>query len=104
MIVNFATKHEILTDLAKVTRNGKIVRKHGAYCSYFRLSLKFLGWLYKEYIKTAKNGCFHCIGENFLSEKDFVAVLAISIITIMVPTLLFDLQIKKIITNAPFVL
>ena len=41
-----------------VIRNGKIVWKHGAYCWYFRLNLKHLGWPYRVYIKTAKNGDF----------------------------------------------
>ena len=35
----------------------------------FSLNLKFLGWPYREYIKTAKNGCFHCFSEEFLSES-----------------------------------
>ena len=45
----------------------------GHICWYFRLNLKYLGWPYKEYIKTAKNGSF-C--EELLSENDFEAVLA----------------------------
>ena len=56
-----------------VIRNGRIVWKHGPYCWYFRLNLKYLGWLYRAYIKTAKNGGF-C--EELLSENDFEAVLA----------------------------
>ena len=41
---------------------------------YFGLNLKYLGWPYREYIKTAKNGSF-C--EELLSgEKTFEAVLA----------------------------
>ena len=56
-----------------VIRNGKIVWKHGSCCLYFRLNLKYLGWPYREYIKTAKNGDF-C--EELLSENDFEAVLA----------------------------
>ena len=40
------------------------------------LDLKFLGWPYRKYIKTAKNGCFHCFSEEFLSGNDFQAVLA----------------------------
>ena len=39
----------------------------------FSLNLKYLGWLYSAYIKTAKNGGF-C--EELLSENDFEAVLA----------------------------
>ena len=46
--------------------------KHG-YCWYFRLNLKYLGWPYREYIKTVKNGGF-C--EELLSKSDFEAVLA----------------------------
>ena len=39
----------------------------------FRLNLNYLGWPYRAYIKTAKNGNF-C--EELLSENDFEAVLA----------------------------
>ena len=53
-----------------VIKNGKIVWKHEPYC--FHLNLKYLGWLYRAYIKTAKNGDF-C--EELLSENDFEAVL-----------------------------
>ena len=49
-----------------VIRNGKVVWKHGTYCSYFLLNLKYLGWPYKEYIQTVKN----CLVKN-----DFEAVL-----------------------------
>ena len=55
-----------------VIRNGKIVWKHESYCWYFCLNLKYLGWSYRAYIKTAKNGDF-C--EELLSENDFAAVL-----------------------------
>ena len=40
-----------------------MVRKHGPYCWYFRLNMKYLG-----YNKTAKYGAF-C--EELLSENDF---------------------------------
>ena len=53
--------------------NGKIVWKHGSYCYYFRLNLKYLRWLYRTYTNTAKNGDF-C--EELLSESDFEVVLA----------------------------
>ena len=56
-----------------VIRIGKVVWKQGSYCWYFRLTLKNLGWLYKEYIKTAKNGGF-C--EELRSENNCEAVLA----------------------------
>ena len=39
----------------------------------FWLELKYLEWLYREYIKTAKNGSF-C--EELLGESDFKAFLA----------------------------
>ena len=52
-----------------VIRSGKIVWKHGPYCWYFRLNLKYLGWKCRAYIKTAKNGGF--CGE-LLSENDFL--------------------------------
>ena len=51
-----------------------MVWKHGLYCCYFCLDLKYLGSPYRAYIKTAKNGCFW---EELLSENDFQAVLAI---------------------------
>ena len=54
-------------------RNGKMVWKHGSYCWYFCLNLKYLGWPYRAYIKTAKNSDF-C--EELLSENDFEAALA----------------------------
>ena len=38
--------------------------------------VNFLWWPYREYIKTGKNGCFHCFNEEFFSENDFEAVLA----------------------------
>ena len=41
-----------------VIRNGKTVWKRGSYCWYFCLNLKYLGWSYRAYIKTAKNGDF----------------------------------------------
>ena len=49
--------HEILGDNI-VIRNGKIAWKHGPYCWFFRLNLKYLGWPYRAYIKTAKNSKF----------------------------------------------
>ena len=54
-------------------RNGKIVRKHGAYCSYFHLNLIYLLWLHREYIKTVRNGGF-C--EELPNANGFEAVLA----------------------------
>ena len=51
----------------------KIVWKHRLYCSYFCLNVKYLGWPYRAYIKTVKNGNF-C--EELLSENGFEAVLA----------------------------
>ena len=51
-----------------IIRNGKIVWKHGSYCWYFPLNLKYLGWPYRAYIKTAKNSDFR---EELLSENDF---------------------------------
>ena len=56
-----------------VIRNGKIVWKHGPYCWFFWLNLKYLGWSYKAYIKTVKNSDF-CY--EMLSKNDFEAVLA----------------------------
>ena len=56
-------------------RNGKIVWKHGPYCWYFPLNLKYLWWSHRAYIKTAKNDDFW---EELVSENDFEAVLATS--------------------------
>ena len=56
-----------------VIRNRKILWKHGPYCWYFRLNLKYLGWPYRTYIKTAKNCDFR---EELLIENDFETVLA----------------------------
>ena len=104
-----------------VIRDGKIARKHGPYFWCFFLDFKYLGWSYRENIKTAKNDGF-C--EGLLSENDFEtisatsycykyvanaseAVLAFSIFTTMMPTLLRQfrrsLQIKNIITKIPCV-
>ena len=49
-----------------------IVWKHRPYCWYFRLNLKYIGWAYRVYIKTAKN-CDFC-GE-LAGENDFETVL-----------------------------
>ena len=43
---------------SKVLSLHSIVRKHRPCCWYFRLKLKCLGWPYRAYIKTAKNGDF----------------------------------------------
>ena len=56
-----------------VIRNEKIVWKHGPYCWYFCLNLKYPEWPYIVYIKTVKNGN---LCEGFLSENDFETVLA----------------------------
>ena len=61
----------LLKTACLVLRNGKINWKHGPIVD--RLNLKYLGWPYRENIKTAKNGGF-C--EELLSENDFEAVLA----------------------------
>ena len=53
-------------------RNEK-VWKHGPYCWYFRLNLKYLGWPYREYIITAINGGYW---EELFYENYFEAVLA----------------------------
>ena len=41
-----------------VIRNGKIVWKHGPYCWYFRLNLKYLEWPSRAYIKQRKMVAF----------------------------------------------
>ena len=62
----------VVLDFYIVIRNGKIVWKHGPYCWYFCLNLKYLG-LSKTYTKTAKNGDF-C--EELHNENNFETVLA----------------------------
>ena len=49
-----------------------MVWKHRLYLLIFLLHLKYLGLLYREYIKTVKNGNF-C--EELLIENDFEAIL-----------------------------
>ena len=56
-----------------VIKNGKTVWKHGPYCWYFRLNLKYLEWPCRAYIKTSQNGYF-C--KKLLSENNFEVVLA----------------------------
>ena len=56
-----------------VIRNGKIVWKRGPYCWYFRLNVKYLGWPYRSYIKTAQNSNFY---DELLSENEFEGVSA----------------------------
>ena len=55
-----------------INLRSTIVWKHGLYCWYFCLNLKFLGWPYREYIKAVKNGSF-C--EVLLRENDFKTLL-----------------------------
>ena len=49
-----------------------MVWKHRSYLFIFSLELEYIGWPYREYIKTAKNGSF-C--EELLSGNDFETVL-----------------------------
>ena len=95
----------MFVSLSIAIRNGKIVWKYGLYCWYFCLNLKYLGWPYRAYIKTAKNGDFW---EELLSEKDFEAVVAIFCCYDHMSTLLRQfrrsLQTRKSITIAPCVL
>ena len=60
--------HVNFIPLIIVMRNRKIVWKHGP-----NFNLKYPGWLYRAYIKTAKNG--H-LCEELLSENNIEAVLA----------------------------
>ena len=74
MLLFYIIKHVSKTvNHSIVIRNGKIVWRHGPYCWYFHLNLKYLGWPYRAYIKTGKNGQF-C--EELLSENDVEAVLS----------------------------
>ena len=70
-IQNFSSLFKIICSNIFI-RNGKIFWKHGPYCWYLHLNL-YLGWPYRESIKTATNGGF-C--EVLLSENDLESVLA----------------------------
>ena len=73
-LVSFSLWHGFKKNqIVIVIKNGKIVWKHGSHCLYFCLNLKYLGWMYKAYIKIAKNCDFWV---ELLSENDFEAVLA----------------------------
>ena len=72
-ICNQVIPNHNFTSVTIVIKNRKIVRKHEPYSWYFRFSLKYLGWPYRAYIKTAKNDNF-C--QELLSKSDFEAVLA----------------------------
>ena len=103
-MINFQITCLEITTYAKtivIIRNGKIVWEHGPFCWYFRFNLKYLGWPYKEYIKTVKNGGF--VG-NCSVKMTLRLFLPLSVVMTMVSTLLRQfrrsLQIKKIITNA----
>ena len=61
------TLHCFFLTLIIVIRNGKTVRKHGPYCSYFHL--KYMGWPYRWYIRTVKYGD---IREELFSEMILV--------------------------------
>ena len=65
--------HKAQIHYTTVIRKGKIVWKHRPYCLYFSLNLKYLGWSYRAYIKTAKNGGF-C--QELISQNYFEAVSA----------------------------
>ena len=71
-MIEHPVKLEII-DMLIVIKNGNIVWKHGPYCSYLPLNLKYLGWPYRTYIKTAKNGD---LCEEYLGENDFETDLA----------------------------
>ena len=73
LMENNRLHHWLFNRNSIVMRSGKIVWGHGWYCWYFHLSLKYLGWPYRKYIKTAKNSCF-C--EELLNENDFEAFQA----------------------------
>ena len=91
----------LLTNMINVTkyiviRNDE-EKKHGPYCWYFCLNLKYLGWPYREYIKTAKNDGF-C--EELLCESDFWGCLAIFYCYDYDVNASEAVQIKKIVMNA----
>ena len=66
-----ASTSSALYHTQKKRKDSLVIRP---YCRYFRLNLKYLGWSYKEYIKTRKNSAF-C--EGLVDENDFEVVLAI---------------------------
>ena len=78
------------------------VWKHGTYCRYFYLNLKFLGWPYREYMKIAEMAA-----KYFLCGDDLDPVLAIFLSDgyganqTHLRELRRSLQMKKIAANAP---
>ena len=64
---NTSSSCSLLLNKTIVVRDRKIVWKHGSYCWYFRLNLIYLGWPYRVYIKTAKNGdfCWELLSKNY---------------------------------------
>ena len=69
-IVDFAIQSLVFQNI--VIRNGKLVWKHGLYCWYFRLNVKYLELLYRAYIIWAKNVHFYV---ELPSGNDFETVL-----------------------------
>ena len=104
-IASFAALSKEDMDIIIVIRNEMIVWRHGPHCWYFRLNLKYMGWSYRAYIKTAKNGN---VWEELLRENDFGLFWPLSVVMNMVPKFLRQfrrlLQIKKSIANASRVL
>ena len=74
----------LFVSLFIIIRNRKIVWKHGPYCWYYRLNLKYSEWPYRAYIKTAKN-CGSC---EELVKMFFRLFYPVSVLMIMVLTLL----------------
>ena len=103
-VITSCIKELLRKNLIIVIRNGKIVWKHGPYCCYFHLNLKYLGWPYREFIKTAEDGWF-C--GKLLNENDFEAVLATFCCYDYGRSLQIkrsfrrSLQIKNVVTNVP---
>ena len=76
-----------------VIRNRKIARKHRPNCWYFCFSLKYLGWPYREYIKTVKSGGF-C--EELVSENDLRLFYPVPIVPMLLRQFRRSLQIEKL--------
>ena len=101
---NLWRNHLFLLSLSIVIRNGKIVWKRGPNC-YFHLNLKFLGG---HAGNTSKQQKIVAFVRNYSVKMTLELFYPLPVVMTMVPMLLrwFRrlLQIKKSITNAPYVL
>ena len=100
--ISHSTNYTLIESLIICLGINEIAWKRGPYCWNFRWNLKYLGWPYRAYIKTAKSSNF-C--EELLSENNFETVLATFCCNDLGTMASEKVQeIKKSIANAPRVL